>query len=207
MSAEVSSIAQAWPGLRVTALRIIRRLLARALPTPLAAGQELLTRLERRLIAAWLRPLEAITRLLLVAAALALPPLAPTRPAGRDCWAGGRDGEPRSAPGFRVLGGRSGDTSGSRAARPDPLASFPAWPLVARLEAVCGVIENPLPHVRRLARQMGRDAGGLSGGEELSPAEAGRAPWRERWSRARARYAVSAETWTQLAGSRATDTS
>jgi hypothetical protein len=157
-----------WPGICADLRRILRALLARALPAPLAARQALLTWAELRAARAWLKPLERMARLLVVAAALALPAL-PFKPVrwsiglgGNGGGGGRRSGGP--VLGFRIFGGEPCPTPGRPAAPRDPAALFPVEPLIARFEAVCGVIADPVPHVVKMARSLRRDARRVSRG-------------------------------------------
>lgn len=129
---------------------------------------------ERREIAFWLRPVEALVRRLLVVEAARLaetlpPPRARTaRP--RKCRTVLQDPENSAswAVRFRALE-RIGSPGAAPAACTAPLAcarsrragvkrdSFAArdpWPLAERIEAVARVLENPAPFARRLARRL-----------------------------------------------------
>jgi hypothetical protein len=86
---------EAWT--RATCRSLLARiaaLLERALPEPLAAVKGLLTRAEKALVVAWLKPLEIATRMYILTCALA-----PPKPAGRRRRRGG--GTTSSGPGAR----------------------------------------------------------------------------------------------------------
>lgn len=141
---------------------------------------------ERRRIALWLRPVEALVRRLLVVEAVRM---AQTLPAAEGKGTGAR---PRQRPPmcriafldpedsdawivhFRALGGtpmrhaegnspqapESERRSGAPAARrKDPLADWCPWPLAVRIEAVTRVLRDPEPYARRLAWRLRKDAG------------------------------------------------
>jgi hypothetical protein len=170
------TIAETWPGLCARLFAVLRGLLARALPAPLAAGKAFLTRAELRAVRAWIRPLETAARILIVAAALALPGLPPKperRSQGQWGSGGGSWGARERSGGLPLLilgpsGGRSGGgprvAPGRRPALHDPAALHAVGPIIARIEVVCGVIADPLPHIRRAARRLRRDSRRLSGG-------------------------------------------
>jgi hypothetical protein len=158
MSASYSPAA-ALPAFHARAVALIARLLARALPEPLLLGKGILTRLERALVLAWLRPLERVVRVLIIFRALALPVIGPL-PVPRQDEGGLPSSLDVRIPGFSVVaGGMSGGSGPSSEA--DRQETFSAWPLVERLEAVLRAIEDPDPHIARLARCYGRSAAGL----------------------------------------------
>jgi len=153
----------------------IAALLERALPEPLAAVKGLLTRAERALVIAWLKPLEIATRLFIQTCALALPK-APEPEESRTLQVWGRDDFARDwrapkpeewtlrVPGFRVLTTGSGAGSGALGyggdppERSDPDQLHPSWPLAERLDAVRRAIDDPDPLIRRTALAMKRNA-------------------------------------------------
>jgi hypothetical protein len=148
-------------GMLARVREVIRFFLRREPPAPLAAAKGVLTRAERRLVLAWLHPLEVATRILIIVKALQLPkaPPRPERPERPyDVRPPRQSGWPAIAA-FRVLTGRGGDpprAGATSATRNSAEVLFSAWPLVARLEAVLAAVENPAPHVRRFALYIGR---------------------------------------------------
>jgi hypothetical protein len=178
MTATGSTTAASWPALRRKALHAVLLLLSRPLPTALSEKEAMLTRRESRLVVAWLKPLEAVVRALIVVAALAFPHAAwrrlGDRPRRADDDRERGAGGPSSPLGFRVFGGRPGESSGSRGGAPSALVPVAAY--VARLDALCRIVEDPRPWIRRAARHMRLDASALSGGEDVDAAEAEKAP-------------------------------
>jgi hypothetical protein len=130
-------------------------LLLRPPPESLAAGKGLLTRAEARATSDWLRPLEQMVRLLLAWSVMLMPGAPWTAPpaarSGPRPSAGGRR---RGAAGFRLWCGASGSSGEASSDGARTLVS--AWRLVARLEAVLAVVEDPAPCLARLARRWGR---------------------------------------------------
>lgn len=133
-------------------------LLLRPPPESLAAGKGLLTRAEARATSDWLRPLEQMVRLLLAWSVMLMPGAgaAPQRafPRDRGRPSPSRGSGERRLPGFALSGGSSGPSGEAPSADAGALVS--AWRLVARLEAVLAVVEDPAPCLARLARRWGR---------------------------------------------------
>jgi hypothetical protein len=154
---ESYAAADAWPGVRDRLLMILRRLVARALPPPLAAGKGLLTRAERWLVLKWLQPLERMARCLILFAAFALPKERYPPPAWwrrPPFYVRPPCTERRRSRCFPIAGRAQSLNSGPPMRGPDGLCS--AWVLVDRLEIVLDVLEDPGPHIARLARRLGR---------------------------------------------------
>lgn len=141
-------------------------------PAELAA-MGVLTPKQHGEVLVWLRPVEAIVRLLLLVAAAARPRpklRAPARPHPRVRRVAPQDREDSEswhvvfrvfppAPRPRPRAGRTrasglrdapGTIAGTIAGLPSP------WPLAERLEAVIRVLENPEPYARRLAARLTR---------------------------------------------------
>jgi hypothetical protein len=166
MSPLPNPLDDAWSRFRARAYTVVARLLARALPAALAAGKGLVTRLERRAILAWIRPLEAVARTLIFGEALLLP-AAPAvasmrRRGGAARGARHADGGVRDVRGgvFNlglgvVLGGGGDGGPGGPRDAPDKDELVSAWPLAERLEIVLDALEDPAPHVARAASRLG----------------------------------------------------
>jgi hypothetical protein len=155
------------PALASRARAIASALLGRAPPAPLWSGKGRLDRRERREVLAWLRPLESIARILIILASLVLPWAALAPPARARLGSDTRDRDPDDGlapPSFRLeaASGPSGGVSPfGRVSEHDgePEELFSAWLLAERLQAVLDALADPGPHVRRLARRLGREPG------------------------------------------------
>jgi hypothetical protein len=153
-------------GLLVRLWETISLLLQRALPVGLVAGRPFITGAERRGVLAWLRPLEAVARTLIILEAIELPPAPPApfrKPRESDAEPRPRDDAalPPIAR-FRVLTGLGlGSGGGGGGAPPVPVAArlYSAWELAQRFEAVLDAVEDPSPHIRRVALFYRRDPG------------------------------------------------
>jgi hypothetical protein len=150
-----------WPEFRARAHALIATLLARALPAAFVAGEPFLSRAEVRAVLAWLRPIERLVRVVILLQA-AMFPDAPARERRarerRSSWGARAEPTPPTGPVFRVPlvegeGGTPPSALGCKRERPE---SVPAWPLMVRVEAMLDAIVDPAPHVRRVARRMGR---------------------------------------------------
>jgi hypothetical protein len=203
----------AWPRLRSRAYAVVARLLARALPAALAASEGLITRLERRVIIAWIRPLEAVVRTLIFGEILSWspPPAVPpprqrsTAPSGARASGGGDGGSGGGGrpPGLAfnlglgvVLGGggRGQRVLRRPAPRKDDLGDLiSVRPLVQRFDAVLGALEDPAPHVARAGRRLGLVPPAAPRRLAGPPAAAGCAPIALR-ALVGGRYAPSART-------------
>jgi hypothetical protein len=134
------------------------------------AAQLMLTRARRRDLLAWLGPVEALARRLLLLKALTLPP--PNQPAphaatGRlaIAFTDAPEPSPEESPErwrviFRVMPNaacprRAADTAFANERSQDKRAtSFNAFALARRIEALRRVLENPKPALARLARAL-----------------------------------------------------
>ena len=133
------------------------------------AALGVLTPKERSEILGWLRPVEALVRLLLIAEAAALPRPAPPspsslRPEPRRSAAERPHAEPdpedsrRWPTRFRVFVARGSkrrrDPSDAGRRWDDHAPWLDPWPVARRIEAVRRVLEDASPYARRLARRL-----------------------------------------------------